>query len=215
MTELSAAIAGRRWAACPGFLFRVLYGLPHEELLSITIEEVRRYLPLFEVAWPSAGWPRELLADPRAWIRRFGRALPDEPEPELTSDAKFRFSLDAVLLAWSYPDDLGILASSCACAILESIEALARKSTGDEGDTGGCGGCGEERPAPVKAPGGESPIEVARSREWQRVLDVLARRGIQGYPDVVSLERLEADLADWERHGMLLIVPESAFLFRR
>lgn len=217
LTDLSAAIAKRHWDICPKLLYRVLYGAPATDLLALTAHTIERYWPSFESRWPSVKWPREIVAAPQDWILRFGRAVPDAPEPERNSDAKFLFSLDAFLLAWSNLNDVSILASSCACGILEAIGAMVLEGTDEKtfsrelAADQGCG-CGSAKPRnpPLRDPG--APIELARSREWQNFLDVLVTTNVVAYPDVPSLAQLEADLAHWERHAMLLIVPEAAAL---
>ncbi len=203
LSDFSTAIAERRWRACPELLYRVLYGAPAMDLLQITAEAVRHYLPFFESRWPAVKWPRNIIYNPRGWIQQFGRALPDEPEFELISDARFKFSLDAILLAWSHPTELSILTSSCVCGIREALSATVQESTGPK-DLDEDAAATKNRKS---APDPESPIELARSQEWQSVLDAIIARNIREHLDVQSTEVLEADLAQWESHEMLLIVP--------
>jgi hypothetical protein len=216
LADFSAAIAERRWNACPRLLYRVLYGLPATDLLPLTGEAIQRYVPFFEGRWPGVTWPREIISNPQKWIERFGRALPDEPQTERISDARFIFSLDALLLAWSHPTDVSILTSSCACGIREAVGAIVQETAGAEDMNAGaqeCEGCATPQKSRTQPPDPESPIEFAYSREWQNILDMLIARNVHTYPDVPSTEYMEADLAEWERHAMLLIVPEAASLF--
>lgn len=221
LSDVSAAIAERRWNACPHLLYRVLYGVPATDVLSITGAAIQRYLPFFEGRWPGVTWPREIIINPQNWITRFDRALPDDPEPNRISDARFKFSLDALLLAWSYPTNVSILTSSCACGILEALGAIVQESVGgtespsdsDDADMQEYEGSVAAQNSKRQPPDSESPIEVARSREWQKILDMLIARNLHMYPDMQSMERLEADLAEWEHHATLLIVPEAASLF--
>jgi hypothetical protein len=210
LSDLSAAIAERRWTACPELLYRVLYGIPATDLLPLTAEAIQYYLPLFEGRWPEVKWPRKIISNPQDWIRQFGRALPDEPDFPLISDARFKFSLDALLLAWSFPTDFSILTSSCVCGIREAIGAIVQEKVDtDAAVEGDCGGCGEAGKNKRPAPDSESPIEFARSHAWQRIFDALIAHNLHTYPDVHSPEVLEADLAQWKRHAMLLIVPRA------
>jgi len=102
--DLSAVINERRWNACPHFLYRVLYGIPATQVLPLTVEAVQRYVPFFEDRWQGVTWPREILSNPQKWIKQFGRELPEEPQTERISDARFKFSLDALLLALRLTD---------------------------------------------------------------------------------------------------------------
>jgi hypothetical protein len=137
--------------------------------------------------------------------------LPDEPDFELISDARFKFSLDALLLAWSYPRDVSILTSSCVCGIRESIGAIVQeKVDADAAVEADCGGCGKTGNSKPPGPDPESPIEFARSHAWQTIFDALITRNLHTQPDVQSPEVLEADLAEWKRHAMLLIVPTAS-----
>lgn len=213
--ELAANVAQHRWRACPQLVFRVLYGLPPGKMLLATTAVMQKYLPAFEARWPVVTWPREIVANPKDWIRRFGRSLPDDPEFQLIGDAKFKFSLDALLLGCQHSAEAGVLASSCACALLETLGAMVQERIGPQAsvpDALGCQTCGAQA-KPQSPADPDSPIEVARSVAWQLVLDELMTRHLDADPDTLSGESLEMDLAKWERHGMLLIVPESAFLF--
>jgi hypothetical protein len=96
--------------------------------------------------------------------------------------------------------DVSTLTSSCACGIREAIGAIVQETAETQKDR-------------KQVPDSESPIEFARIREWQNIFDLLVAHNVHTYPDVQSTERLEADLAQWERHAMLLIVPEAASLF--
>lgn len=120
---LARLITGRQWDACPDMLYRVLYGLPSERLLSFTVDTLKRYLPVFEQHWPGTTWPRQLLDNPAIGIQQFGRKVPGEPSPDDLGDAGYLFCFDALLLGWVYRQQIGILTSSSACAILEAIEA--------------------------------------------------------------------------------------------
>jgi hypothetical protein len=212
LADLAASVARRQWNACPRLLFRVLYGAPATDLLPLTAETIRRYLPVFEGRWPGVGWPREILDAPEEWLRKSGRARPDAPEPECDSDGKFLFSLDALLLATNYQDDVGILTSSCACGIIEVVGALALGSVDAKDVPDQVAGCGSTRPGKLLHRDPDSPLEIARSREWQNFLDLLVPTEIVNYPDPQP-QQLEVGLALWERHAMLLIVPEAASLF--
>lgn len=212
--ELASDVAQHRWTCCPEILFRVLHGLPVAETLSFTAAVMEKYLSAFEARWPDVKWPREIIASPADWVRRFRRALPDEPDFALISDAKFKFSLDALLLGCQHSEDPGILASSCARAVLEAMGALVQERLGPEttlSDTLGCGKCGgQAKPPALLDP--DSPPEVARGVAWQIVVDRLMMLHLDAYPDTPT-EVLDRDLARWQRHEMLLIVPESSFLF--
>jgi hypothetical protein len=217
LADLTAATADRRWGACPVLLYR--FSTVRQLQMRLTSPPVVELcLPNFESRWPNVRWPREILCAPQDWIRRFGRALPDAPEPERNSDAKFLFSLDAFLLAWNNRNDPGILTSSCACGILEAVGARVMEIAGDTAspceNTEGCG-CGSAIPKSGQLRDPDSPVERARSLEWQNFLGVLAFSNVASYPDSPyspSPGRLKADLALWERHAMLLIVPEAAEL---
>jgi hypothetical protein len=191
MTGLSAAVANGDWDACPRLLYCVLYGAPADTQLLITINGIKRYLPIIEAHWPGVTWPRQILDAPDLWIRTYRRAIPEQPQADRDSDAAFVLCLDALLLAWSYQADPGILTSSCSCGIIEFIramrdEAAERKETARDVD------------------------EVRRSA-WQHIFRQMTAANLQAYPDVPSLERLKTDLAEWEAHAMLLIVPDAAY----
>jgi hypothetical protein len=211
--ELSEAIAGRRWNACPELVYRILYGVPSAVVLPIAAEQIARMLPHFEKRWPGVTWPREIIEDPKRWIAHSGRSIPDSPERDTVAEARFVFSLDALLLAAAYPDDKSVLTSSCACAIREivsvGVELRAGESAFGEDVVEECEGCGAaSKEKPARGP--ESPIEYAHSREWQTVLDSLLARKLQDWPGPESPEHMEADLEAWEDHEGLLIVPEAA-----
>jgi hypothetical protein len=208
LRKLSEAIAGRRWSACSPLLYRVIYGLPSTVLLPMTAERIARMLPFYEKRWPDARWPRAVVENTHRWIAQFGRSVPDSPEPASVADARFVFSLDALLLGFSYSENAGVVASSCACAIREMVGLgvqLSAEKGGFEKDLAECDGCGTVK----SAPNPDSPVEFARSREWQAVLDALLARKLPDYPDPESPEQLDADLALWENHDELLIVPGS------
>lgn len=212
LRKFSEAIAARRWGVCSPLLYRVIYGLPPTVLLPMTAERIARMLPFYEKRWPDARWPRAIVENTPRWIARFGRSVPDSPEPASVADARFVFSLDALLLGSSYSENPGVLASSCACAVREIVGLgvqLSAEEGGFEKDLAECEGCGTV-PKVKSAPNPESPVEFARSREWQAVLDALLARKLPDYPDPESPERLDADLALWEDHDELLIVPGSA-----
>lgn len=210
--ELSQAIAARRWGACSVLLYRALYGLSPSILLPLASERAARTLPGIEKRWPGVQWPREIIENTERWIQHSGRAVPPSPEADSVGEASFVFSLDALLLAWSHPGNRSVLVSSCACAIREAVNARVQISAEEDGygqdaieECEGCGASAKSTPAPDP----DSPIEIARSREWQSVLDTLLSRNLQDYPDPESMEQLEADLAVWEEHAELLIVPDA------
>jgi hypothetical protein len=118
----------------------------------------------------------------------------------------------AVVLGTNYQDDVGILTSSCACGIIEVVGALALGSVDPKDVPDQVAGCGSIGPGKLLQRDPDSPLEIARSREWQNFLDLLVPTGIVNYPDP-SPQQLEGDLSLWERHAMLLIVPEAASLF--
>src|SRR3954447_12528796 len=119
LREFSEAIAARRWNACPALLYRIMYGLPPSVLLPIAAEQIARMVPVFEKRWPNVTWPRQIVENTNRWIAQFGRSIPDSPERDSVAEARFVFSLDALLLGSSYPEDTSVLTSSCACAIRE------------------------------------------------------------------------------------------------
>jgi len=208
--ELSASIAERHWGECKVVLYRVLYGVPSAVALPITVRVIERYLPKFESHFPNVTWPRELLHNPQQWVSQYGRALPDSPESDRLSDARFIFSLDALLLGWTYYSDVSILTSSCACGIAEAIGAITQEAAGEEAnraDLEECEGCRGTAKKKAPPPHPEAPIEHARSREWQYVLDLLVTQKVDRYPDVEPKERMDADFAEWQSRAMLLLVP--------
>jgi hypothetical protein len=214
----SEAIAERQWDACPALLYRTIYGLPSSVLLPMAAEQIARIVPIFEKRWPNVTWPRAIVVNTKEWIERFGRSIPDSPERDSVADARFVFSLDALLLAASYPQDVSVLTSSCASAIREVVGIRVQLSAA-EGDLDDnfieeCEGCGAGSKQRLP-PDVESPVEFARSREWQTVLDACLARNLQSYPSSDSPEQLEADLAAWQDHEMLLIVPAEPVAMER
>lgn len=215
--DLSAAIASRRWNSCSELLYRILYGLPSSVLLPLAAGQIERMLPALEKHWPGILWPREIVENTPAWLATFGRSIPDSPERTSVAEAGFVFSLDALLLAHSYPGNPSVSTSSCACAIREIVGLGVQLSLGQgwpaEDKLESCEGCTAAlKQKPATDP--DSPVEFARSREWQRVLDAILARNLRNYPDPESPAQLEADLAVWKDHAELLIVPEAELVNR-
>jgi hypothetical protein len=202
LLKFSEAIAARRWDACPALLYRIIYGVPPSVLLPMAAEQIARIVPVFEKRWPNVTWPREIVENTKEWIGHFGRSIPAFPERHSVAEARFVFSLDALLLGSSYPEDPSVLTSSCACAIREVVGVGVQLSAGESGFEEAliveCEGCGT------------GSLEFARGREWQTVLDAILVRNLQCGPDSEVPAQMKADLAAWEDHEELLIVPDAA-----
>jgi len=212
--DLAEAIATRRWVSCAELVYKILYGLPASELLPLTTEQILRLLPSFEKRWQGVSWPRQIVEDSGRWIRESGRSIPDSPLRETIAEAGFVFCLDALLLAASYPDNRSVLTSSCACALRELVGVAVQLRAEREGFEGElvaeCQGCGAA-PKPKSAPNADSPVELARSIEWQKVLDSIVARNLADYPEQEwDGGQFERDLSLWKEHAELLIVPDSA-----
>ena len=182
--ELAERIAAKEWRACPELLYRVLYGLPSNQQLSMAIDEMKRYLPLFQARWPGVQWPEQILNAPEIWVEKFRREVPQEPAAENIADASFFFCFDALLLGTTYSSNPQVLTSSAACAVLEAIQAF------------------ESEPSALASK------DSFRAREWQYLLDWLRIRKLAFARDAET-EPLERDLTAWRDHSMQLIVPES------
>lgn len=214
LVDLERSIASQDWRGARESLFRVLYGVPIERVTGLCRGALERY------ALADGGvfveHTRELLADPRGWVVRHGRGVPDD-EPSGAKEAAYLFAIDALLLAIAHGARDDIAASAASVALENAIEAEAigawerddpeaaemwRRVETEEASREGL--------LVAEALAGRNHLVnaaalEARKRAWQALLTDLRTSAIADAPDAVDPARLEADLQRWREHEYLLV----------
>lgn len=196
------------WQGCCESLFRVLYGIPADAQLSLVRFTIGRYLPIFEHKWPAFKWPAELLDDVDGWLARHGRSLPEEPADPDPADSAFTFAIDALLLASEHRGDELVLTSSCAAAVISTINAR-QCNVWIADDPEGVEMWRRQGYFPGRSVAESRPAVAVAEREWEEVVAWLRKEKIWTRERAVAAEEIESGIARWKDHEMLPIVPKK------
>jgi hypothetical protein len=217
LRQMQEAIQRHEWQVCLEFCFRVLYGLPQDLQTSAATASLKRYLSTWKRHWPDSIWPQHLLANPRLWLEKHRRALPDEPNVQDPGDAAFISGLDGLLLALSFDSsNLSGVTSSCAFAVQMAIQAASDTAWLAADPQGvrawqALSSASEEYQIDKELeklvenlPENNPIVASAMENEWKAAVDWLAANRIWQHPDPVDEKTMEMDLLEWKNREMLL-----------
>ncbi|MBD2499560.1 hypothetical protein [Anabaena azotica] len=212
LDDIIAAIDDPYGDTCMNNCFRVLYGLPKDLQLELAYFMMSRYLPIFEKKHPEITVPRQIISDISTYFQTYGRGVNMPSVKSFTAEVSYEFSCDGVLLAYSHPNDLFTVTSSCTCAIERVINA--RRTNVWEADDPEAWEMTQKREyvPQERIPTFNAAGYAVFAREWEEVVTWLKQKEIWNYPDEVNLDLLERQLEYWIDNMYVLIVPEIAEL---
>lgn len=196
LKKLKNLVIGNAFKYCPDLCFRVLYDLPAELQIELSIFMIKRYLPYFKKKWPDYNWPIEILDNVEKWVKTNKRGVPDKPEPIEEDDINFISCFDAILLAVYCKTDQVTVTQSCVFVIKSVIEAHR------------CSDLALDRfKFEQKKEATDSIYQLITKREWEALIEWLEDKYISQYPDT-NAEEVENVLNEWIDNYMLLKVPK-------
>lgn len=194
---------------CCEIAFRILYGLPVGMQLSLSRLVIKRYLQIFQRKWPAIVWPAQLLSDLDGWLIIHGRSVLSEPNNPDPADSAFLFSIDALLLAASYPNDQLILTSSCIAGICSGINAM-QCNVWIADDPEGVEMWRQQGYFPGRSVSENRPAIAVAEREWEEIAKWFINEEVWRYPGEFTIEEIERALVLWKENEMLLILPHNS-----
>ncbi|MBT8348885.1 MAG: hypothetical protein HKP62_05520 [Sulfurovum sp.] len=212
--NLVKAIESEELEQCPYFCFKMLYGLSPELHFHLVYSKMNGYLSVLENRFPEVTWPRKLLDNPKGYVDKHGRQIPDSPEGLNIDDEMFLFCFHAIALAYTYIDSYAIVSTSFVCALENSIRALGLNAWIEKKPI--------EHQAFMKTSDDnkrkylDNAISIdVEKQEWQDVASWLKKKGLLEMPDDVDVEKMEAVLKYWENGEFSLIVPKTRELLEQ
>lgn len=196
LKKLKNLVIGNDFKYGPDLCFRVLYGLPAELQIELSIFMIKRYLPYFKKKWPDYNWPFEILDNVENWVKVNKREVPYGSEAIEEDDINFISCFDAILLAVYCKTNQVTVTQSCVFVIDSIIEAHR------------CSDLALDRlKFEQKKETTNSIYQLITKREWEALIEWLEDKNISQYPDA-NAEEVENVLNEWIDNHMVLIVPK-------